>query len=76
MFYSEQRSPTGWSRQLTPEAPHGAGEGDGEQKVRSISGSAVHLRRVRKVPDHLVGAGIDEIALQLFYRPVSPCDAA
>lgn len=75
MYYAERRSPTGWSRQLTPDAPFGAGESDQEQTVRSISGTMHRLRRVRRVPEHLIGASIDEIALNLFYSPVPPHDA-
>ena len=66
MFYAERRSPTRWSAQITPDAPHGAGESDAEQLVRTISGSRVQLRHVRQVPDHLIGASIDRIRAALF----------
>jgi hypothetical protein len=65
-WYSEQRGTTGWTRQITPEPPHGAREVDEVQAVRSIAGSRVHLRHVRRVPYHMAGARIDEIAAALF----------
>lgn len=66
MFYAERRSPTGWSAQLTPDAPHNATETDSEQTVRSISGTAIRLRNVRRVPDEVRGLGIDAIRAALF----------
>jgi hypothetical protein len=66
MFYSEQRSPIGWSAQLTPDAPHNATETDGEQTVRNISGTTIRLRNVRRVPEHMIGASIDAIRAALF----------
>lgn len=65
-FYSEQRGPLGWSAQLTPEAPYNATETDSEQTVRSISGAAIRLRNVRKVPAEVRGMGIDAIRAALF----------
>ena len=65
-YYSERRSPTGWSAQLTYDPPCGAKETDGEQFVRSISGNAMHLRNVRRVPDEARGMGIDAIRDVLF----------
>lgn len=66
MFYAERRSPTGWSAQLTPEAPHNAAERDGEQVVRSISGATIRLRNMRRVPEHMIGTSIDAIRAALF----------
>lgn len=60
MFYSEQRSPIGWSAQLTPDAPHNATETGSEQTVRSISGTNIRL------PEHMIGASIDAIRAALF----------
>ncbi len=71
MVYSEKRTITGWSAQLTPEAPHQASEGDGDQVVRSMSGDRVRLRRVRRVPDHLTGASIASIRATLFAEAVA-----
>ena len=66
MFYAERRSPTGWSAQLTPDAPHNATEIDSEQTVRSISGTTIRLRNVRRVPEHMIGASIEAIRAALF----------
>lgn len=66
MFYAERRGPTGWHAQLTPDAPHGSAETDGEQVVRSISGDTIRLRNVRRVPDEFRGKGIDAIRAALF----------
>ena len=65
-YYSEQRSPIGWSAQLTYFPPCGARETDDEQVVRSISGDTIRLRNVRRVPDEFRGKGIDAIRAALF----------
>lgn len=68
-WYSEQRWPIGWSAQLTDDPPYNATQRDGEQVVRSISGSRIRLRNVRRVPDEVRGTGIDAIRTALFAEP-------
>jgi len=65
-WYSEQRGPLGWSPQLTYDPPYNATETDSEQTVRAISGAAIRLRNVRRVPDEVRGLGIDAIRAALF----------